>query len=98
MNDSNPDIKSFQNNATIVASIAIAVFAFIMFCLVCTCCYSFLATLPEVSDEDMPSWSTEQRNTNRKIRRKKTNRKMRASKLSQQLKNYQPRRLSIFVV
>ena len=98
MNHLNPVIKAFRNNATIVASIAIAVFAIIMCCLVCTCCYSFFATLPEVSDEDIASWSTEQRNTNRKIRRKKTNRKMRALKLSQQLKNYQPRRLSIFVV
>ena len=98
MNYSNPDIKYFTKNPTILASIAIAVFALIMVCLVCTCCYSFLATLPEVSDEDIPSWSTEQRNTNRKIRRKKTNRKMRTLKLSKQLKNYQPRRLSIFVV
>ena len=98
MNDSNPDLNFLKNNATIVASIAIAVFAFIIFCLVCTCCYSFLATLPDVSDEDIPSWSTEERNTNRKIRRKKTNRKMRTLKLSKQLKNYKPRRLSIFVV
>ena len=100
MNSTEPYVKQFNTQATIIASVVVAVFSFIVVCLVGSCCYTFLSSLDEYTVEDVPSWSTEVRNNNRKIRKRRSNRQnnKRKFKLSQQIKSCQSRRKSIFIV
>ena len=98
MNYTDADVSLVQIRATIVLYVVSTIFALIVICLACSCCSSSASSVWGDEEEDAPTWSTEIRNKNRKIRRKTSNQKSKAFKTSLQLKNHDKRKKSIFVV
>ena len=83
-----------KENLIIMVYCSIAFLAIIIFCLICLCCYnSCVSSFNEDCDEEGRSWSTEVRNHNRKIRKKKK----RSKTKDPNFENFRARRQSTFI-
>ena len=98
MNSTDTDVSLMKTKATILVYVVSTIFTLIVFCLACSCCYSSASSVWGDEEEVAPAWSTEVRNKNRKIRRRKSNHKSNVFKTSQQRQNHDKRKKSIFVV
>ena len=95
MNKTDSYQATIKDNLTIGVSLAIVIAITIMLVIICICCYnSFVSFLDEDCDLEDPSWSTEVRNQNRKIRKRPIDRRSR----SQQVKKFRARNQSTFIM
>ena len=80
MNETDSYKATEKQNITIILSVVTATVTLIILCVICLCCYASCASsLNEDCDVEGPSWSTEVRNPNRKIRKRRSDRRPRAS-------------------
>ena len=95
MNKTDSYQAPIKENLTMAVSLAIVIATNIMLCVICICCYkSCVSSLDEDCDLEDPSWSTEVRNHNRKIRIRPIDRRLR----SQNVKKSRARTQSTFVI
>ena len=95
MNETDSYKATAKQNITIVISVVTTTVTLIILCVICLCCYaSCVSSLNEDCDVEGPSWSTEVRNPNRKIRKRRSDRRPMGS----QVKKSRARRQSTFIM
>ena len=100
MNISNSTCTLYITKSTTVAFVVGSSFLFVVCCVACSCCYSFVSSIYGYMDDEIPSLSTEARNKNRIVRKRQSKQKQKAFQISQRIRSYhkKARKKSVSVV